>query len=64
MVKFAEAFPDAAIVSTLSTQLSWSHLVTIVPLKTPEARQFYALRAAQDHWSVRELAHQIDRKAF
>jgi hypothetical protein len=24
MVKFAESFPDAAIVSTLSTKLSWS----------------------------------------
>jgi hypothetical protein len=64
MVKFAEAFPDAEIVSTLSTQLSWSHLVTIVALKTPEARAFYAQRAAQDGWSVRELNHQIDRKAF
>lgn len=64
MVKFAEAFPDAAIVSTLSTQLSWSHLVTIVALKAPEARTFYAQRAAQDGWSVRELSHQIDRKAF
>jgi predicted nuclease of restriction endonuclease-like (RecB) superfamily len=64
MVKFAESFPDAAIVSTLSTQLSWSHMVTIVALKTPQARQFYARQAAQDGWSVRELAHQIDRKAF
>jgi len=64
MVKFAEAFPDAAIVSTLSTQLSWSHMVTIVALKTPQARQFYASQAAKDSWSVRELAHQIDRKAF
>jgi len=26
MVRFAEAFPDEAIVSTLSRQLSWSHL--------------------------------------
>ncbi|MBT9492390.1 MAG: hypothetical protein IV107_08560 [Paucibacter sp.] len=34
MVKFAQAFPDAAIVSTLSTQLSWSHLVTIAATKT------------------------------
>ena len=42
MVKFAESFPDAAIVSTLSTQLSWSHMVTIVALKTPQARRFYA----------------------
>ena len=41
MVKFAEAFPDVEIVSTLSTQLSWSHLVAIVALKTPEARAFF-----------------------
>jgi predicted nuclease of restriction endonuclease-like (RecB) superfamily len=64
MVKFAEAFPDVEIVSTLSTQLSWSHLVAIVALKTPEARAFYAQHAVQDGWSVRELNHQIDRKAF
>jgi predicted nuclease of restriction endonuclease-like (RecB) superfamily len=64
MVKFAEGFPDAAIVSTLSAQLSWSHMVAIVALKTPQARQFYANQAAQDGWSVRELAHQIERKAF
>lgn len=64
MVKFAEAFPNQEIVSTLSTQLSWSHLVAIVALKTPEARAFYAQRAAQDGWSVRELSHQIERKAF
>ena len=64
MVRFAQAFPDAEIVSTLSTKLSWSHLVAIVPLKTPEARHFYAAQAAQEGWSVRELTHQIDRKAF
>ena len=64
MVRFAQAFPDAEIVSTLSTKLSWSHLVAIVPLKTPEARQFYATQAALEGWSVRELSNQIDRKAF
>ncbi|MCB1980388.1 MAG: DUF1016 family protein, partial [Burkholderiaceae bacterium] len=64
MVKFAQAFPSAEIVSTLSTKLSWSHLVAIVALKAPEAQQFYAHHAAQDGWSVRELAQQIDRKAF
>jgi predicted nuclease of restriction endonuclease-like (RecB) superfamily len=64
MVKFAESFPDAAIVSTLSTKLSWSHMVAIVALKTPQVRQFYAQQAAQDGWSVRELNHQIERKAF
>ncbi len=64
MVKFAQAFPDAEIVTTLSAKLSWSHLVAIVALKTPQARQFYARQAAHDGWSVRELAQQIDRKAF
>ena len=64
MVKFAESFPDAAIVSTLSAKLSWSHMVAIVAIKTPQARQFYAQHAAQDGWSVRELNHQIERKAF
>ncbi len=64
MVRFAESFPDAAIVSTLSTQLSWSHMVAIVVLKTPQARQFYASQAATNTWSVRELHHQIERKAF
>ena len=42
MVKFAEAFSDAAIVSTLSAKLSWSHMVAIVALKSADARQFYA----------------------
>ena len=64
IVKFAESFPDSAIVSTLSTQLSWSHMVAIVGLKTEQARQFYASQAATQTWSVRELRHQIERKAF
>ncbi|QEI05810.1 DUF1016 domain-containing protein [Pigmentiphaga aceris] len=64
MVKFAQAFRDAEIVTTLSAKLSWSHLVAIVALKPPQARQFYAWRAAQDGWSVRELAKQIERKVF
>ncbi|MBX3627819.1 MAG: DUF1016 family protein [Rhizobacter sp.] len=64
MLRFAQAFPAAEIVSTLSTQLSWSHLVAIVPLKTAEARQYYAAQAAHEGWSVRELTRQIERKAF
>jgi hypothetical protein len=34
MANFAEHFPDAAIVSTLSRQLSWIPMVAIVALKT------------------------------
>ncbi len=64
MVQFAQAFPQPEIVATLSRQLSWSHFVNLLPLKTEPARQFYASQAATNTWSVRELRHQIDRKAF
>ena len=35
MVQFAEAFPDEAIVATLSQQLTWSHFIEILPLRQP-----------------------------
>ena len=31
MMQFAEVFPDFEIVSTLSTQLRWSHFVELLP---------------------------------
>ena len=32
MIRFVEVFPDEPIVSTLSTQLSWSHFIEILPI--------------------------------
>jgi predicted nuclease of restriction endonuclease-like (RecB) superfamily len=64
MVQFAQAFVDEAIVATLSRQLSWSHVVALLPLKSQEARLHYAQHVAQERWSVRELRSQIERKAF
>jgi len=64
IVQFAQMFPQAEIAATLSRQLSWTHFVDLLPLKTEPARQFYASQAATHTWSVRELRHQIERKAF
>jgi predicted nuclease of restriction endonuclease-like (RecB) superfamily len=64
MVQFAQVFVQPEIVATLSRQLSWSHFVNLLPLKTEQARQFYAQQAATQTWSVRELRQQIERKAF
>jgi len=64
MVQFAQVFAEPEIAATLSRQLSWSHFVTLLPLKTEQARQFYAQQAATQTWSVRELRQQIERKAF
>jgi len=41
MLRFAESFPDANIVSTLSRQLAWSHFLELIYLKDPLQRDFY-----------------------
>ena len=42
MIWLAEAFPDREIVSALSKQLTWSHVVEILPCKEALKRDFYA----------------------
>ena len=64
MMQFAEVFPDFEIVVPLVRQLSWSHFLILIPMKTKEARQFYAQQAAQAGWSKRGLRRQVGRKAF
>jgi hypothetical protein len=64
MVQFVQVFPEPEIVATLSRQLSWSHVVALLPLKTSSSRSFYAQQCAEQAWSVRELRGQIERKAY
>jgi hypothetical protein len=42
MIRFAEAFPDDRIVSTLSRQLAWSHFMEIIYLKDDLQRDHQA----------------------
>lgn len=64
MVQFAEAFSSSEIVATLMRQLSWTHFLQLIPIKSEAARNYYAQQAAADGWSVRELRRQIDRKSY
>jgi predicted nuclease of restriction endonuclease-like (RecB) superfamily len=64
MVRFAEVFPAEQIVSTLSTQLGWSHFVEIVPLKDELQRDFYAEMCRIERWSVRTLRQKISGMLF
>ena len=57
-IQFAQFFPDQAIVSTLSTQLSWSHFVELLPVKDPLAREFYAEITAELNCSHRDCRWQ------
>lgn len=64
MMRFSKAFTNFEIVPPLAAQLSWSHFLELIPLKSEEARLFYAKKAGEEAWSKRELRKQIERKAF
>jgi len=64
MMQFAEQFADFEIVSSLTTQLSWTHFVEVLPLRTMEAKLFYMRECADGSLSVKELRDLISRKAF
>ncbi|MGZ8915989.1 MAG: PDDEXK nuclease domain-containing protein [Methylobacter sp.] len=64
MLRFAESFPDANIVSTLSRQLAWSHFLELIYLKDPLQRDFYTQMCAQERWSVRRLRERKDTLLF
>ena len=64
MVQFAAAYPEEAIVVTLSRQLSWSHFVALLPLKDPLQRDYYAQMASIERWSVRTLRERINSMLY
>ena len=64
MMRFGEKFADYEIVATLSPQLSWSHIIELLPLKSDEARIYYAQDILNRRYGVRELRRQISRKAY
>ncbi len=64
MMQFSEQFADWEIVVPLARQLSWSHFLILFPLKSMDAKLFYAQKSIEEVWGKRELRNQIARKAF
>lgn len=60
MMQFAQYFPDFKIVSAVSTQITWSHVVEILSQKDDLQREFYLTLAASERWSTRQLRKEID----
>ncbi|MBK8114414.1 MAG: DUF1016 family protein [Candidatus Accumulibacter sp.] len=63
-IQFCQGFTNQEIVSTLSTQLSWSHFIELLPLKDPLARDFYAEMCRIERWDVRTLRQKIGGLLF
>lgn len=64
MIKFAEVFPDPAIVSALLTQLGWTHFISIISIEDPLKRDFYAEMCRIERWSTRTLDKKIQSMLF
>ena len=64
MMQFSELFTDFETVLPLAQQLSWSHFVELLPIKSSEARIYYAQKIAEEYWSIRETRKQIEQKAY
>ena len=46
MIRFAEAYQDETIVSTLPGQLSWSQFLNLISIDEPLKRDFFTRRCA------------------
>ena len=64
MVRFAEAFPDEAIVSALRRQLVWTHFKKLIYLDDPLKRNFYAEMCRIERWSTRTLDKKVGSMFF
>ena len=65
MKQFYEVYKDAAILSPLVRELSWTHnLLILGRTKTIQEREFYLRLCIQEKYSKRELERQIDSGLF
>jgi len=64
MMLFADQFTDKEIVVTLSRQLSWPHFLALLPIKSLEAKLFYANQVSDQLMRVIDLIKQIAARTF
>ncbi len=64
MIQFAEVFPDRRIVVSVIRQLTWTHIIALIPLKDSLRRDFYAEMCRVERWSVKTLRKKIGSMLF
>ena len=63
-VRSAYTFSEEEIVYAMRTQLTWTHLRSIMGIKDPLERQFYAQMCSSEHWDTRTLDEKIDKQLY
>lgn len=63
-LRSAETFSEEEIVSATQSQLTWTHIKTLVYIKDPLERQFYAQMCGMEHWDTRTLDEKVDQQLY
>lgn len=61
IVKFYNTYP---ILTTVLSELSWSHYLVLIDITHEGERKFYELMSANERWSVRELRKRIKNNEY
>lgn len=64
MMRFAEVFFDEQIVLSLIRQLSWTHILAVIPIEDPLKRDFYIQMCQMEKWSVRTFRERINSMLY
>ncbi|MEL7001817.1 MAG: DUF1016 N-terminal domain-containing protein [Bacteroidota bacterium] len=59
MMQFAMLYQDEEIVVSVIRQLSWTHILVILPIKESLKREFYTQLCIHENWSVRTFRERI-----
>ncbi|MEW6615819.1 MAG: PDDEXK nuclease domain-containing protein [Thermodesulfobacteriota bacterium] len=64
MMQFAEVFQDEQIVVSLIRELSWTHILAIIPIEDSLKRDFYIQMCKLEKWSVRTFRERIQSMLY
>ncbi len=63
MIRLAKLYDQSEIIR-MSSSLSWSHFIELIPVEDSLKRQFYTELCSLERWSVRELRKKVDSMLY
>ena len=64
MMQFFNVFPEEKIVASLMRQLSWSHILMVIPIEDQLKREFYIEMCSHERWSIRTFRDRINSMLY
>ena len=64
MVQFYETYPILHALRRELEGLSWTHIITLLPVKDELKREFYATICLKEHWSTRTFQERINSMLY